>query len=107
MITILFDNYMNDDRKIKRFNEFMTGPRLHRSLDLTIISGIIKGGFFSKDRSFEIYIYHTPLKHRIVDHKIIGITLNELNINIKVGESIDIFRNWATNNGYKIEEFIR
>ncbi len=104
---ILFDNYMNDDRKIKRFNEFMKGPRLHRSLDLTIISGIIKGGFFSKNKSFEIYLYHTPLKHRIVDHKIIGITLDELNLSIRVGDSVDIFRSWATNKGYKIEEFIR
>ena len=98
---------MNGDRKIKKFNEFMNGPRLHRSLDLTIISGIIKGGFFTKDRSFEIYLYHTPLKHRIVDHKIIGITLDELNLSIRVGDSVDIFINWATNKKYKIEQFIK
>jgi hypothetical protein len=98
---------MNGDRKIKRFNEFMKGPRLHRSLDLTIISGIIKGGFFSKDKSFELYLYHTPTSHRVLDHKMVGSTLKDLKIEVKVGDNIDTFRNWATNNGYKIEEFIR
>jgi len=98
---------MNVDRKIKKFNEFMNGPRLHRSLDLTIISGIIKGGFFGKDRPFELFLYHTPTKHRLLDHKIVGVTLKELKIEIKVGDSVDFFRNWATNNGYLIEEFVR
>jgi len=98
---------MECDRKIKKFNEFMNGPRLHRSLDLTIISGKIKGGFFSKDKPFELYLYHTPLRHRLLDHKLVGVTLKELKIEIKVGDSIDYFRNWATSNGYLIEEFIR
>jgi len=98
---------MNGDRKIKKFYEFMNGARLNRSLDMTIISGIIKGSFFSKDRSFEIYLYHTPLKHRILDYKIIGITLDELNLSIRVGDSVDIFINWATNKKYKIEQFIK
>ena len=98
---------MKGDRKIKKFNEFMNGPRLHRSLDLTIISGIIKGGFFGKDRPFELFLYHTPKKHRLLDHKIVGVTLKELKIEIKVGDSVDFFRNWATNNGYLIEEFVR
>lgn len=98
---------MKGERKIKRFNEFMNGPRLHRSLDLTIISGIIKGGFFSKDKPFELFLYHTPASHRILDHKIVGVTLKELKISIKVGDSVNNFRNWANNNGYAIEEFTR
>ena len=36
-----------------------------------------------------------------------GLALDELNLSIRVGDSVDIFRNWATNNKYKIEEFIR
>lgn len=98
---------MNSNRKIKRFNEFMNGPRLHRSLDITIIAGTIKGGFFAKDRQFEIYLYHTPSKHRVVDYRIEGATFKELNISIKFGDSIDYFRSWASSKGYKIEEFIR
>lgn len=98
---------MNGDRKIKKFNEFMNGPRTHRSLDRTIITGTIKGGFFEKDRPFEIYLYHTPLKHKVLDYKVVGISLKDLNISIKVGDTIDYFRNWANGKGYKIEEFIR
>lgn len=98
---------MKSDRKIKKFNDFMNGPRLHRALNLTIISGTIKGRFFSKDRSFELFIYHTPSRHLVVDYKTIGITLNELNINIKIGDNIDNFRNWANKYKYKVEEFIR
>jgi hypothetical protein len=63
--------------------------------------------FFGKDRPFELFLYHTPTKHRILDHKIVGVTLKELKIEIKVGDSVDFFRNWATNNGYLIEEFVR
>lgn len=99
---------MDGDRKIKRFNEFMNGPRLHRSLDLTIISGTLKGGFFSKDKPFELYLYHTPVKHMLLDHKLVGAaTLKELKISIRLGDRVDIFREWADKNGYKIEEFSR
>lgn len=98
---------MNGDRKIKNFSEFMNGPRLHRSLDLTIISGIIKGGFFSKDKPFELCLYHTQIKHRILDHKISGATFKELKIDVKIGDNIEIFRKWASDKGYKVEEYIR
>ena len=74
---------MNSDRKIKGFNEFMNNSRLHKSLDMTVISGVIKTGFFSKKKKFELFIYHTPVKHKVVSHKILGTTLSELNINIK------------------------
>jgi hypothetical protein len=98
---------MNGDRKIKKFDDFMKGPRLHRSLDMTIISGVIKGGFFSRDKPFELFLYHTPAKHRIFDHKLVGCTLAEINISIKVGDSVDQFRTWANINGYKVEDFTR
>ena len=99
---------MDGDRKIKRFDEFMKGPRLHRSLDLTIISGTLKGGFFSKDKPFELYLYHTPSKHMLLDYKIVGaVTLKDLNITLRVGYGIDEFREWAEKKGYKIEEFSR
>jgi len=95
------------DRKIKRFNDFMNKARLHKSLDMTIIIGTIKGGFFSKDRPFELFLYHTQIKHRILDYKISGTTLTDLKIEIKIGDNIDIFRNWASVKGYKVEEYIR
>lgn len=98
---------MDSHRKIKKFNEFMNNVRLHKSLDLTIIIGTIKGGFFSKDRPFELCLYHTPIKHRILDYKISGTTLADLEIDVRIGDSIDIFRSWASTKGYKVEEYIR
>jgi hypothetical protein len=98
---------MDSDRKIKKFDEFMGNGRLHRHLDLTIIVGVIKGGFFSKDRSFELCLYHTQIKHRVLDYKLSGVTLNDLRIDIKIGDNIDTFRSWAISKGYKIEEYIR
>jgi len=95
------------DRKIKRFNDFMNNVRLHKSLDMTIIIGTIKGGFFSKDRPFELCLYHTQIKHRILDYKISGATLSDLKIDVKIGDNIEIFRNWASTKGYKVEEYIR
>jgi len=98
---------MDGDRKIKSFNEFMGTSRLHRYLDLTIIVGVIKGGFFKKDKPFELFLYHTQIKHRILEYKLSGATLKELKIDVKIGDNIDVFRNWATSKGYKIEEYMR
>jgi len=33
--------------------------------------------------------------------------LSDLRIDINIGDSIDVFRTWATSKGYKIEEYIR
>jgi hypothetical protein len=98
---------MNGDRKIKRFDEFMNNGRLHRHLNLTIIVGTIKGGFFSKDIPFELSLYHTQIKHRVLDYKVSGATLKNLKIEVKIGDSIEIFRSWAASNGYRIEEYVR
>lgn len=85
----------------------MNNARLHKSLDMTIIIGTIKGGFFSKDRPFELCLYHTQIKHRILDYKISGATFGDLKIDVKIGDNIEIFRNWASTKGYKVEEYIR
>lgn len=98
---------MNSNRKIKGFGDFMNGRRQHRSLDITIIAGSIKGGFFAKEKPFEIYIYHTHSKRIVIDCKVDGATLKDLGISIKAGDSVDHFRSWATGKGYKVEEFVR
>lgn len=97
-----------DSRRIKRFDEFMYGSKMRRFLDLTIISGTIKGGFFfGKGKSFELMLYHTQLKNRILDYRIEGAILSDLGIEIKVGDHIGEFRKWAESKGYKIEEITR
>jgi len=97
-----------DSKRIKKFDEFMYGSKMRRFLDLTIITGTIKGGFFfGKSKPFELLLYHTQLKHRILDYRIDGATLGDLGIEIKVGDHIDEFRKWAGSKGYKIEVITR
>jgi len=105
----LFIEKMDDDsRRIKKFDEFMYGSKMRRFLDLTIITGTLKGRFFfGKSRPFELLIYHTQIKHRILDYRIDGAELSDLGIAIKVGDHIEEIRKWASSKGYKIEEITR
>ena len=97
-----------DSNRIKRFDEFMYGSKMRRFLDLTIITGTLKGRFFfGKSRPFELMLYHTQLKHRILDYRIEGVELKDLGIDIKVGDHVDGYRQWAESKGYKIEEINR
>ena len=94
-----------DENRIKKFDEFMYGNKMRRFLNLTIISGIIKGGFFfGKDKSFELFLYHTQLKNRVLDFRIDGVSLSDLGISIKVGDYVQDIKKWAESKGYKIEE---
>ncbi len=97
-----------ESRRIKKFEEFMYGSKMRRFLDLTIITGTIKGGFFfGKSKPFELFLYHTQLKHRILDYKMDGASLSELGIDIKVGDYVEDIRKWAESKGYKIEEITK
>jgi len=97
-----------DSNRIKRFDEFMYGSKMRRFLDLTIITGTLKGRFFfGKSRPFELMLYHTQLKHRILDYRIEGVELKDLGIDIKVGDHVEGYRQWAESKGYKIEEIYR
>lgn len=98
-----------DSRRIKRFDEFMYGSKMRRFLDLTIISGTIKGGFFfGKDRRFELFLYHTQIKHRVLDFKIDGgVSMKDLGIDVRVGDHVQDIMAWAESKGYKIEDITR
>jgi len=95
---------MSSDRKIKKFYEFMSGTRIHRVLNMTIISGNLKG-FLTKKRPFELYLYTS--KGKIIDFRIKGLNINDLKLNIKFGDDVDLYKNWAIKNKYEIEDFVR
>jgi len=98
-----------DSRRIKRFDEFMYGSKMRRFLDLTIIGGTIKGAFFfGKDKRFELFLYHTQIKHRVLDFKLQGeASMKDLGIDVRIGDGIDAIREWARSKGYKIEDISR
>ena len=96
---------MEEDRKIKKFGEFMHSAQ-RRSLNRIIVYGKTIGGFFSRSKDFEIKIYHTN-RNRIVECVLKDITLSELKelgLEIHIGDRTDSIKTWSTKNKFKFEE---
>ena len=91
-----------ESRKIKRYSEFMPKKGFMRMMDQIEISGKIKGSFFKKPKDFEMQVYFTPMKKRIVNIITSGIDLRELNLPFSIGDNIEEVRKWAKENNYKI-----
>lgn len=92
------------DKKVKKFSEFMKDRKFRSSLSRLVIVGKTKKSFFHKPIDFELHIFFTPEKHRILDLVAYGIDLNnpKLNIDFNIGQNIDVAKNWVENNGHLI-----
>jgi hypothetical protein len=92
------------DGIIKKYGDFMSGGKYTKSLNRLFIEGVTKGTFFQRPKEFELIVYFTPIKRRIVDISFKGISVGDsrLNINFKIGDNIDIVKDWVNTNGYKI-----
>jgi hypothetical protein len=89
--------------KIKKFNEFMGGSNIRRFMNHLAIEGYHKSWFLGKSKKFELHIYYTQVKNVITDMKIYSeIKLGELNLPFKLGDKIDVVREWSEKNGYEI-----
>jgi hypothetical protein len=89
--------------KIKNFNEFMGGSNIRRFMNPLAIEGYHKSWFLGKSKKFELHIYYTQVKNVITDMKIYSeIKLEELNLPFKLGDKIDVVREWSEKNGYEI-----
>jgi hypothetical protein len=89
-------------RKIKRYSEFMPKKGFTRMMDQIEVSGTIKRGFLSRPRVFEMQVYFTPMKKRIVNIITSGVDLRELNLPFSIGDNIEEVRKWVKENNYKI-----
>jgi len=94
---------MDSDRKIKRFGEFMSSRRF-KGLSQIVIVGKTKKSFFYPSIDFELQIFYTPGKKIILQviSNEIDIHDKRLNVDFKIGDSIDIVKNWVEKNGHKI-----
>jgi len=72
-------------------------------LSQLVIVGKKKKWFFSKAKEFEVQVYHTPLKNKIIIIKVTGIEQSELNFDFKIGDNIDSVLNWVEKSGFKIK----
>lgn len=85
---------MDQSNKVKRFSDFVSNMK--RVLNHFEFRGTIKGGLFTKTKEFDINIYYTPLKMKIVELKVENI--DEDTLPFKVGDDISIARKWCNDN---------
>lgn len=80
----------------------MSDRKFRNSLSRLVVTGKTKKSFFSKPIEFELHIFYTPEKHRIIDMTAYGIELNnpKLNLTFKMSDNVDIARKWIDDNGY-------
>lgn len=78
--------------------------RLKRLLNQIVVVGKTKKTFFRKSKDFELQIYYTPVKNKIMIINISGIELDHPNLGIviKTGDSIDLVIEWIKKNGHEI-----
>ena len=89
--------------KIKKFNEFMTGSNMRRFMNHLAVEGYHKSWFLGKSKKFELHIYYTQVKNVITDMKIYSeLKLEELNLPFKIGDKIEVVREWSEKNSYEI-----
>lgn len=90
----------SEQRKIKSFKDFsMQKPTYYKMLNQLVIVGEYKPGFFSSKKSFELIIYYTPLKGKIMD---IISDNTDFDTPFKQGDSISDVREWIKKNNYQI-----
>ena len=94
---------MDGERKIKRFGEFMSSRRF-KGLNQIVIVGKTKKSFFYPSKNFEMQIFYTPGKKIILQIISNDIDINDkrLNVDFKIGDSIDVVRKWVEKNGHVI-----
>lgn len=88
-------------RKIKNFSNFKMGdPSYYKMLNKLVISGEHTPFIFSKKEKFEITIFYTPLKGKIMDIKLNNI--EQFDFPFFKGDNISVIREWIKKNGYKV-----
>jgi len=90
------------DGRIKKFGEFMADKKFRHSLSRLVVTGTTKKSFFLKPIEFELHIFFTPGKKRIIDMVSYGIEKDNprLNLTFSVGDEIDLALKWIDDNGH-------
>ena len=89
--------------RIKKFEDFMTSSKMRRSMNHLIVEGNYKGWALGKSKPFELHVYYTPVKQIIIDMKFYSeIDLDQLNIPFKLGDNIQLAKDWVEKNKYEI-----
>jgi hypothetical protein len=86
----------------------MYPKKLKRMLSQVIVVGNTKKTFFRKSKKFELQVYYTPVKNKILIINIEGCELDhpKLYVNFKVGDNIELVFDWIKKFNHEIE-FLR
>jgi len=78
--------------------------RLKRLLNQIVVVGKTKKTFFRNSKDFELQIYYTPLKNKIMIININGVELDhpKLGITLNVGDNIELVYDWIEKSGHQI-----
>lgn len=82
----------------------MNYKRLKRLLNQIVVVGKTKKTFFRRAKSFEMQIYFTPIKNKIMIINLEGVDIDHPNLSIgfNVGDNIDLVFKWIEKNGHEI-----
>jgi hypothetical protein len=89
--------------RIKKFGDFMKSSNMRRVMNHLVIQGNHKTWKLGRPKPFELHVYYTPLKQIIIDMKFYSeINLQQLEINFKSGDNIQLVKDWVEKNKYEI-----
>jgi hypothetical protein len=82
----------------------MNYRRLKRLLSQVVVVGKTKKTFWKKSKDFEMQIYYTPVKNKIMLINIEGVDIdnNQLSVTFTVGDEISLVFDWIKKNGHEI-----
>lgn len=90
------------DSTIKKFSEYVVDKKFRHSLSRLVVTGHTKKSFFSKSIEFELHIFFTPARKKIIELVSYDIEKDnpKLNLTFKVGDDIELARQWIEDNGH-------
>jgi hypothetical protein len=82
----------------------MDYKRLKRLLNQIVVVGKTKKTLFRRSKDFELQIYFTPVKNKIMIINIEGVSIDhpKLFIDFKVGDDLKIVLDWIQTHGHEI-----
>lgn len=73
-------------------------------MNLVVVSGYTKKTFWRKSKSFELHVYSTPVKNKIMIISIEGVDIDhpKLFADFKLGDNIDLVYDWINKYQHEI-----
>lgn len=89
---------------VMSFEKFNYGSRIRKSLNTILVKGVDKGHLLWRDRPFELAVYCTPLRNKVIDFELKGTDMKSLGLGLAIGDDAQKVREWAGQNGHQVTE---